>query len=66
VQLPFSGGPPAKRLAAFLQANDLHDVVVEPLMDPTLWGEVPRFPRYLVVGTRSFVSTRSFVPAPRS
>jgi ubiquinone/menaquinone biosynthesis C-methylase UbiE len=66
VQLPFSGGPPAKRLAAFLQANDLHDIVVEPLMDPALWGEVPRFPRYLVVGTRSVVSTRSFVSAPRS
>src|SRR5262245_43107214 len=38
-QLPFSGGPPAERLASFLQANDLHDVVVEPLPDPTLWGE---------------------------
>jgi ubiquinone/menaquinone biosynthesis C-methylase UbiE len=55
-QLPFSGGPPAELLAAFLQANDLHDVVVEPLMDPTLWGEMPRFPRYLVAGTRSLVA----------
>jgi ubiquinone/menaquinone biosynthesis C-methylase UbiE len=52
-QLPFSGGPSAERLVAFLQANDLHDVVVEPLTDPSLWGEVPRFERYLVVGARS-------------
>jgi ubiquinone/menaquinone biosynthesis C-methylase UbiE len=56
VQLPFSGGAPAQRLVAFLQANGVHDVVVEPLMDPTLWGEAPRFPRYLVAGTRAFVS----------
>jgi ubiquinone/menaquinone biosynthesis C-methylase UbiE len=52
VQLPFSGGPSAKRLVAFLQDNHLDDLVVEPLMDPMLWGEVPRFPRYLVAGTR--------------
>jgi ubiquinone/menaquinone biosynthesis C-methylase UbiE len=55
-QLPFSGGPTAKRLAALLQANALDDVVVEPLMDATLWGETPRFPRYLVAGTRSLVA----------
>ena len=53
VELPFSGGPPAKRLVTFLQANGLHDVVVEPLMEPILWGEVPQFPRYLVAGIRS-------------
>jgi ubiquinone/menaquinone biosynthesis C-methylase UbiE len=53
VQLPFSGGPAAKRLVEFLRANDLEDLVVEPLMDSTLWGEVPRFPRYLVAGTRA-------------
>jgi len=51
-QLPFSGGPTAKRLVEFLQANHLDDLVVEPLMDPILWGEAPRFPRYLVAGTR--------------
>jgi ubiquinone/menaquinone biosynthesis C-methylase UbiE len=55
-QLPFSGGPTPERLASFLQANDLHDVAVEPLMDSTLWGETPRFPRYLVAGTRSSVT----------
>ena len=53
VRLPFSGGPPATQLAEFLRANSLHDVVVEPLMDPTLWGEQPKFPRYLALGARS-------------
>jgi ubiquinone/menaquinone biosynthesis C-methylase UbiE len=51
-QLPFSGGPSAKRLVAFLQENGVHDLVLEPLMDPLLWGQTPRFPRYLVAGTR--------------
>jgi SAM-dependent methyltransferase len=52
-QLPFSGGPPATRLSEFLGANSVRDVVVEPLMDPTLWGEPPQFPRYLATGIRS-------------
>jgi len=51
-QLPFSGGPSAKRLVAFLQENRLHGLVLEPLMDPVLWGEIPGFPRYLVAATR--------------
>ena len=51
-QLPFSGGPTAQRLVEFLQENHLDELVVQPLMDPILWGEVPRFPRYLVAGTR--------------
>jgi ubiquinone/menaquinone biosynthesis C-methylase UbiE len=51
-QLPFSGGPSADRLAAFLAANSVADVTVEPLMDPTLWGEEPAFPRYLATGIR--------------
>ena len=38
------------------------DVVVEPLMDPTLWGEMPRFPRYLVAGSRLFVKA----PGPQT
>ena len=53
VQLPFAGGPPASRLVSFLEANSVRDVRTEPLMDPTLWGESPRFPRYVVTGTRS-------------
>jgi SAM-dependent methyltransferase len=53
LQLPFSGGLPSTRLAEFLEANSVQDVVVEPLMDPRLWGEPPKFPRYLVVGAKS-------------
>jgi ubiquinone/menaquinone biosynthesis C-methylase UbiE len=55
-QLPFSGGPSAQRLAAFLRDRGLHDVEVQPLMDPILWGETPQFPRYLVVGGRSLLT----------
>jgi SAM-dependent methyltransferase len=51
-QLPFSGGPPATRLADFLKANSVHNVELKPLMDPKLWGEVPQFPRYLATGIR--------------
>jgi ubiquinone/menaquinone biosynthesis C-methylase UbiE len=53
VQLPFSGGPTANRLASFLEANHVQDVVVEPLMDPTLWGGQSQFPRYAATGIRS-------------
>jgi ubiquinone/menaquinone biosynthesis C-methylase UbiE len=52
-QLPFSGGPTANRLATFLEANLVQDVVVEPLMDPTLWAGPSNFPRYAVTGIRS-------------
>jgi ubiquinone/menaquinone biosynthesis C-methylase UbiE len=52
-QLPFSGGLPATRLAEFLEANSVHDVHIESLMDPKLWGGPPQFPRYLATGTRS-------------
>jgi SAM-dependent methyltransferase len=52
-QVPFSGGPPASRLAEFLEANSVHDVVVESLMDPILWSESPKFPRYLATGIRA-------------
>jgi ubiquinone/menaquinone biosynthesis C-methylase UbiE len=55
-QLPFSGGPTAQRLTAFLRDKGLHEVEDEPLMDPVLWGETPRFPRYLVVGSRSLLT----------
>jgi ubiquinone/menaquinone biosynthesis C-methylase UbiE len=52
-QLPFSGGLPATRLVEFLEANSVHNVQIEPLMDPALWGKPPQFPRYLATGTRS-------------
>ena len=51
-QLPFFGGPRAELLVALLADQGLHNVSVEPLMSPLLWGEVPPFPRYLVVGTK--------------
>jgi hypothetical protein len=53
VALPFAGGPSADRLARFLAKKSLNDVAVRPLMDPALWGETPRFPRYLATGTRA-------------
>jgi SAM-dependent methyltransferase len=52
-QLPFSGGPTANRLATFLEANHVQDVVVEPLMDPILWAGQSEFPRYTAIGIRS-------------
>jgi ubiquinone/menaquinone biosynthesis C-methylase UbiE len=52
-ELPFSGGIEATRLAEFLEAHGLQDVAVEPLMDAVLWGEPPKFPRYLATGVRS-------------
>lgn len=51
-QLPFSGGPPADVLVDFLKRHRLRDVVVEPLMNPALWGETPPFARYLALGRR--------------
>jgi ubiquinone/menaquinone biosynthesis C-methylase UbiE len=52
-QLPFSGGPTANRLATFLEANHVQDVVVEPLMDPILWAGQLQFPRYAATGIRA-------------
>src|SRR6185295_7023108 len=50
--LPFSGGPTADRLVDLLRRLSLADIEVEPLMDPTLWGEELEFPRYLASATR--------------
>jgi SAM-dependent methyltransferase len=52
VALPFAGGPSGERLARFLDEKGLENVAVRPLMDPALWGEAPRFPRYLAAGTK--------------
>ena len=51
-RLPFSGGPSAEKLVAFLEKQGLKDLTVEPLMNPALWGDGPEYPRYLVVGRR--------------
>jgi hypothetical protein len=56
-ELPFWGGPPASRLEELLEANSVHDVVVEPLMDPILWSGLPKFPRYVVMGIRAPAQT---------
>jgi len=52
-QLPFSGGPSAEKLVAFLETLGLKDLTVEPLMNPVLWGNGPQYSRYLVVGRRA-------------
>ena len=52
-QLPFWGGPSAEKLVAFLEAQGLKDLTVEPLMNPVLWGDGPQYSRYLVVGRRA-------------
>ena len=49
---PFVGRPAADRLCALLDAIGVEDVQVSPLMPPILWGERPRYPRYLAVGIR--------------
>jgi ubiquinone/menaquinone biosynthesis C-methylase UbiE len=51
-QLPFSGGPFAEKLVAFLETLGLKDLTVEPLMNPVLWGDGHQYSRYLVVGRR--------------
>ena len=51
-RLPFFGGPSADRLMAFLEANGVAEVRIEPLTDPALWTEVRPYPRYLAAGTR--------------
>ena len=53
LELPFSGGPSATRLARFLEDHSVQDVALESLMDPALWGEPVEFPRYLAIGTRA-------------
>lgn len=51
-QLPFSGGPHAEQLSEFLKTHGIAQVSIEPLMSEVLWGEVPRFPRYLAIARR--------------
>jgi ubiquinone/menaquinone biosynthesis C-methylase UbiE len=50
--LPFFGGLSADRLCALLNDAGVEGVEVLPLTDPALWGESPRYPRYLALGIR--------------
>jgi ubiquinone/menaquinone biosynthesis C-methylase UbiE len=52
LELPFSGGPSADRLAELLERLSVVNIEIEPLMNPALWGEPPPYPRYLVSGRR--------------
>jgi ubiquinone/menaquinone biosynthesis C-methylase UbiE len=48
-RLPLFGGRPHDEITALVRARGFTSVVVEPLMDPALWTELPAHPRYLVV-----------------
>lgn len=50
--LPFLGGEVGEKVAAFLRECGVREVGVLPLMDPVLWHEVPKYPRYVVVGRK--------------
>ncbi|MCL6554548.1 MAG: SAM-dependent methyltransferase, partial [Firmicutes bacterium] len=51
--LPLYGGAPASVLVDMLTAAGLRDISVEPLLDPTLWGQTVDRERYLVTGVRA-------------
>jgi ubiquinone/menaquinone biosynthesis C-methylase UbiE len=53
IQLPFSGGPTPDELIDFLRGHSVAEVSAKDLMDPALWGEVPEFHRYLILGSRA-------------
>jgi ubiquinone/menaquinone biosynthesis C-methylase UbiE len=48
--LPLYGGRPSATLASIVRASGYEHVIVEPLMDPTLWGSPPDRERYAVLG----------------
>jgi ubiquinone/menaquinone biosynthesis C-methylase UbiE len=47
-RLPLFGGRPEIEMAALVRAHGFAAVSVEPLMNPELWTEPPRHPRYLL------------------
>jgi ubiquinone/menaquinone biosynthesis C-methylase UbiE len=51
-RLPYFGGLPSEQLSSALRTAGFADVAIQPLMDETLWGEMPRRPRYLLTGTK--------------
>jgi ubiquinone/menaquinone biosynthesis C-methylase UbiE len=50
--LPLYGGRPGEELAALLEAEGFVQTAVMPLMEATLWTEIPQRPRFMVTGRR--------------
>jgi ubiquinone/menaquinone biosynthesis C-methylase UbiE len=51
-QLPLYGGRPGEELAMLLKTEGFIQTAVRPLMDATLWLEMPTRPRFMVTGRR--------------
>jgi ubiquinone/menaquinone biosynthesis C-methylase UbiE len=51
-QLPLYGGRPGEELAILLKTEGFIQTAVRPLMDATLWLEMPSRPRFMVTGRR--------------
>jgi ubiquinone/menaquinone biosynthesis C-methylase UbiE len=51
-QLPLYGGRPGEELAMLLKTEGFIQTAVRPLMDATLWLEMPIRPRFMVTGRR--------------
>ena len=47
-QLPLFGGRPEDEIAELIRSHGFSLVTTEPLMDPALWTEQPKHPRYLI------------------
>jgi SAM-dependent methyltransferase len=48
-RLPLFGGRPEQEIVELLRSCGFNSVATEPLMDPQLWIEAPKFSRYLVI-----------------
>ncbi|WP_042662029.1 class I SAM-dependent methyltransferase [Haloferax sp. ATB1] len=48
--LPLYDGRPPEELAELLREHGLENVTHEPLMERTLWGEVPEYEQYIIGG----------------
>jgi ubiquinone/menaquinone biosynthesis C-methylase UbiE len=47
--LPLFGGRPENEIANLIRSRGFSSVTTEPLMQPELWIEAPKHPRYLVI-----------------
>lgn len=52
-RLPLFGGRPEDEIVAMVRARGFAAVEAEPLMDPELWTEPPRHPRYIIVAKKT-------------